>query len=183
MNRKKQQYQQEVIPFLMEKYGKTNAFSVANLAKLTINVGIGNEQTNRQQVVEAVTKQLTAITGQKPHVCPSRKSIATFKVRQGDPIGVAVTLRGEHMWAFYDKLVSLVLPQVKDFRGVSRKAFDQVGNYSLGLTEQIVFPEIVYDDIDRIRGLQIIFTIRKASGVQESFDLLQKLGMPFAKEE
>ncbi len=182
MNRRKVTYQQEVVPFLMEKYGKKNILSVANLSKITVNVGIGKE-ANRQQSAEAVIAQLTKMTGQKPNICAARKSIASFKTRQGDPVGVAVTLRGDRMWDFYDKLVSLVLPQVKDFSGVSATAFDQVGNYSLGLTEQIVFPEIEYDEIDRIRGLQMVMTIRNSSGKEESFDLLQKLGMPFRKEE
>jgi large subunit ribosomal protein L5 len=183
MNRKKQQYQQEVVPFLQEKYGKINSLSVAKLSKIAINVGIGSEQMNRQQVVEAVSKQLAAITGQKPQVCQARQSIASFKIRQGDPVGVAVTLRGDRMWAFFDKLVSIVLPQVKDFRGIPAKSFDQKGNYSFGLSEQIVFPEIKYDDIDRVRGLQVTFSIVNSSGKEESFDLLQKLGVPFAKEE
>jgi len=182
MNRRKVTYQQEVLPFLMEKYGKKNALSVASLSKITVNVGIGKE-ANRQQSADAVVVQLTKMTGQKPNICAARKSIATFKTRQGDPVGVAVTLRGDRMWDFFDKVVSIVLPQVKDFGGVSNTAFDQVGNYSLGLTEQIVFPEIQYDEIDRVRGLQMVMTIRNSSGKEESFDLLQKLGMPFRKEE
>jgi large subunit ribosomal protein L5 len=182
MNRKKQLYQQEVVPALMTKYNKPNPFAVAKLAKITINVGVGNE-ANRQQSADAVMAQLAEITGQRPHITPARMSIASFKVRQGDPVGVAVTLRGERMWNFFDKVVSIALPQVKDFSGVSRTAFDQVGNYSLGLTEQIIFPEIVYDEIDRVRGMQIVMTIRNANGPAESFDLLEKLGMPFSKEE
>ena len=109
-------------------------------------------------------------------------SIASFKIRQGDPVGVAVTLRGDRMWDFFDKLISIALPQVKDFSGVSRTAFDQAGNYSLGLTEQIIFPEIVYDEIDRVRGLQIVMTIRNADSREESFELLEKPGMPFKKD-
>ena len=182
MNRRKVTYQQEVVPFLMEKFGKKNAFAVAKLDKITINVGIGNE-ANLKQSSDAVVAQLTEITGQKANVCAARKSIASFKIRQGDPVGVSVTLRGDRMWDFYDKLVSIVLSQVKDFSGVSTTAFDQVGNYSLGLTEQIVFPEIQYDEIDRVRGMQMVMTIRNSSGKEESFDLLQKLGMPFRKEE
>jgi len=182
MNRKKQLYQQEVVPALMEKYGKKNPFAVAKLAKITINVGVGNE-TNRQQAADAVVAQLAEITGQHPHITPARLSIASFKIRQGDPVGVAVTLRGDRMWDFFDKLVSIALPQLKDFSGVSRTAFDQAGNYSLGLTEQIIFPEIVYDEIDRVRGLQMVMTIRNSDSREESFDLLEKLGMPFRKEE
>lgn len=182
MNRKKQLYQQEVVPALMDKYGKKNPFAVAKLAKITINVGVGNE-ANRQQAADAVVEQLAEITGQRPHITPARLSIASFKIRQGDPVGVAVTLRGDRMWDFFDKLVSIALPQVKDFSGVSRTAFDQAGNYSLGLTEQIIFPEIVYDEIDRVRGLQMVMTIRNSDSREESFDLLEKLGMPFRKEE
>lgn len=183
MNRKQQQYQQEVVPFLQEKYSKENAFAVAKIEKITVNVGIGSEIGNKNEIVAAVKEQLAKITGQEPHVCPARKSEATFGIRQGDPIGLAVTLRGERKWAFLDRLISVVLPQVKDFQGVSNTAFDQSGNYSLGLNEQIVFPEIVYDEIDKVRGLQITFTIRGSSGKEESYDLLQKLGMPFKKEE
>jgi large subunit ribosomal protein L5 len=183
MNRKKQLYHEKVVPFLQEKYGKKNAFSVAKLQKITVNVGIGNELTNREQVVKNVSEQMSKITGQKPSVAAARKSIASFKIRQGEPIGVVVTLRGERMWDFLDRLVSLVLPQVKDFSGVSRTAFDQSGSYSLGLSEQIVFPEINYDDIDKVRGLQMVFTVKNSSGVAESFDLLQQLGMPFKKED
>lgn len=183
MNRKQQLYNEKVVPVLQEKYGKKNILAVAKLAKITLNVGIGNEQTNREQVVKNVTKQMTAITGQKPSVALARMSIASFKLREGEPVGIVVTMRGERMWDFLDRLVSLVLPQVKDFSGVSATAFDQVGSYSLGLSEQIVFPEINYDDIDRVRGLQMIFTIKNSSGRDESFDLLKELGMPFKKEE
>jgi large subunit ribosomal protein L5 len=123
------------------------------------------------------------MSGQKPHICPARASIAAFKTRQGDPVGVAVTLRGERMWSFFDKLVSLVLPQVKDFSGVPRTAFDKVGSYSLGLKEQIVFPEINYDEIDRVRGLQCVMTVRNANSIQESMDMFEQLGMPFTKAE
>ena len=182
MNRKNKLYQEEVVPALMKKFGKKNTFAVAKLAKITVNVGVGNE-SNRQQSADAVVTQLAAMTGQHPHITPARMSIASFKVRQGDPVGVAVTLRGERMWNFFDKLVSIALPQVKDFRGVSRTAFDQNGNYSLGLSEQIIFPEIVYDEIDRVRGLQIVMTIRNADNKEEAFDLLDQLGMPFKKEE
>lgn len=183
MNRKQQQYQQEVVPFLMKQFGKDNPFAVAKLDKITVNVGIGSELGSKDSIVEAVTKQLRSITGQQPHVCAARKSIATFKIRQGDPIGVAVILRGTRMWDFFDKLVSITLSQVKDFSGVSATAFDQRGNYSLGLNEQIVFPEIKYDEIDRVRGLQMVMTIKNSSGKEESYNLLKQLGMPFKKQE
>ncbi len=183
MNRRKQMYQTEVIPVLTEKFGKKNRFSVAKLEKINLNVGIGREQGNREQIAKNVAEQLSAITGQKPQICAARISIAGFKVREGDPVGVAVTLRGDRMWQFFDKLVSIVLPQVKDFSGVSREAFDGRGNYSLGLREQIIFPEIVYDEIDKVRGMQITFTISNSSGKEESTVMLEKLGMPFTKTE
>lgn len=183
MNRKLQHYNDQVVSTLQTEFGKKNRMAVAKLDKITINVGIGREQVNREKVVEAVTEQLGRITGQRPHVCPARISIATFKIRAGDPVGVAVTLRGQRMWDFYDKLVSIVLPQVKDFRGVPRTAFDQAGNYSLGLKEQIVFPEIAYDDIDRVRGMQIVMTIENSAGAAESTRMLELLGMPFTKTE
>lgn len=183
MNRKLELYRQEVVPFLKEKFGKTNALSVAKLDKITINVGIGREGAARDKVVAAVTEQLEAITGQKPRLNAARISIAGFKIRQGEIVGLSVTLRGDRMWSFFDKLVSIVLPQVKDFSGVPRNAFDQGGNYSLGLKEQIIFPEIKYDEIDRVRGLQVILSVRNASGREESLALLEKLGMPFTKTE
>lgn len=183
MNRKQQLYRDQVVPALMEKYGKKNPFSVARLEKLTINVGIGRESAGRDKVVQAVTEQLSAIAGQKPRLNAARISIANFKIRQGETIGLSVILRGERMWNFFDKLVSIVLPQVKDFSGVSRQAFDDQANYSLGLREQIIFPEIKYDEIDKVRGMQIVFTFRNSSGREESFDLLEKLGMPFTKTE
>lgn len=183
MNRRKQIYQTEVVPVLAEKFGKKNRFSVAKLSKITVNVGIGSEQGNRDQISKNVAEQIAAITGQKPQITAARISIAGFKVRQGDPVGVSVTLRGENMWQFFDKLVSIVLPQVKDFSGVSRVAFDGSGNYNLGLREQIIFPEIVYDEIDRVRGMQITFTIANSSGKEESVVMLEKLGMPFTKTE
>jgi large subunit ribosomal protein L5 len=183
MNRKLQAYREEVVPFLMEKFGKKNAFGVAKLEKITLNVGIGRESAARDKVVAAVTEQLTAMTGQKPRTNPIRLSIAGFKVRQGEIVGLSVTLRGDRMWSFFDKFVSIVLPQVKDFTGVSRSAFDGKGNYSLGLREQIIFPEIKYDEIDRVRGLQVGFAISNSSGKEESLALLEKLGMPFTKTE
>lgn len=183
MNRKQQLYRETVVPALMEKYGKKNAFSVASLAKMTVNVGIGRESANRDKVVAAVTEQLEAITGQKPRLNAARISIANFKIRKGETIGLSVTMRGDRMWEFFDKLVSIVLPQVKDFSGVSRHAFDNGSNYSLGLREQIIFPEIKYDEIDKVRGLQIVMNIKNSSSKEESLEMLEKLGMPFTKTE
>ncbi len=182
MNRKKQLYQEKVVPFLQEKYKKTNAFSVARIAKIVVNVGIGSDPQG-EKALEPVLQQLSLITGQKPQPTKIRISIAGFKIREGQSVGAAVTLRGEKMWAFYDKLVTVVLPQLKDFTGVSRDAFDQAGSYSLGLREQIIFPEIEYDKIDRVRGLQVVITVENSAGKEESLDLLAQLGMPFAKEE
>ncbi len=181
MNRKLALYRETVAPALMEKFGKDNSFAVAKLEKIVVNVGIGSDPSG-EKAAEAVMKQIGDITGQKPRTTKARLSIATFKLRQGQTIGVSVTLRGERMWSFFDKLVSLVLPQLKDFTGVPRNSFDQSGNYNLGLKEQIVFPEIDYDAIDRIRGMQITFTVANADSKEESFELLEKLGMPFAKE-
>lgn len=182
MNRKQQLYRETVVPLLMEKHGKKNALSVAKLEKIVVNVGIGSDPAG-EKAVDAVMEQIGAITGQKPRITKARLSIATFKLRQGQTIGVSVTLRGERMWSFFDKLVSVVLPQLKDFTGVPRNSFDQSGNYNLGLKEQIVFPEINYDAIDRVRGMQITFTVANATSKEESFDMFEKLGMPFAKEE
>ncbi len=183
MNRKQQLYREQVVPALMKKYAKDNILAVAKLAKITLNVGMGHEAVNRDKVVQAISEQLAAITGQKPRLNPARISIANFKLREGEIVGLTVTLRGERMWIFLDKLVSIVLPQVKDFSGVSRDSFDQNGNYSLGLREQIIFPEIKYDEIDRVRGLQIVFTINNTSGREESMELFTGLGMPFTKTE
>lgn len=183
MNRLKQKYHDVVAPALQEKFNKKNAFAIARLEKIVVNVGIGKEAGNREQVAKSVVEQISAITGQKAQSAVARISIAGFKIRQGEPVGVAVTLRGDRMWVFFDKLVSVVLPQVKDFSGVSRTAFDNSGNYSLGLKEQIIFPEIVYDEIDKVRGMQITFTVRNASGREESMEMLEKLGMPFTKTE
>lgn len=180
MNRKHQLYQDTVVPFLMEKYGKNNRLAVAKLEKIVVNVGIGSDP-NGEKAVDAVKQQLAAITGQTPRTTAARISVASFKLREGQIIGVSVTLRGERMWSFFDKVMSVVLPQLKDFNGIPTTAFDNSGNYNLGMKEQIVFPEIDYDEIDRVRGLQITYTISNSSGKAESFDLLQKLGMPFAK--
>lgn len=182
MTRKLEQYRTQVVPALMQAFGKTNTLAVAKLEKIVVNVGIGRESTQRDKTVAVVVDQLSKITGQKASPRPARLSNANFKIRQGEVVGVAVTLRGDRMWSFFDKVVSVVLPQVKDFQGVSRTAFDKQGNYSLGLREQIIFPELSYDDIDQIRGMQCVFTIRNSSGATESLQLLEMLGMPFTKE-
>lgn len=184
MNRLQQKYQKEIVPKLKEEFKRTNDLSVARIQKIVINTGI-SEQSNQEKVVANVAEQLMIITGQKPKTTTAKKSIATFKIngralRQGDQIGLMVTLRGQYMWEFLDKLISIVLPRVKDFQGVS-KSFDNSGNYNLGISEQIVFPEIEYDKIDKVRGLQVTVVIKNTDS-QESVRLLELLGMPFKKE-
>jgi len=172
-------YQEEVIPKLQKELKRTNPLSLPRLSKIVINVGLGKVE-HRDQTIKSVAEQLAIITGQKAKVTQARKSIAGFKLRQGDAIGVMVTLRGKRMYQFFEKLVRIVLPRVKDFQGISPTAFDQSGTYSLGLTEQIVFPEIEYDKIDKVRGLQINL-ISTATNTAESRLLLESLGMPFKK--
>lgn len=184
MNRLQEKYQKEVVPKLKEEFQHANAMSVAKIKKVVINTGI-SEQTSQEKAVANVSEQLMTITGRKPKVTAAKKSISGFKIngralRQGDPVGLMVTMRGQYMWEFLDKLIGIVLPRVKDFQGVA-KSFDQSGNYNLGIAEQIVFPEIVYDKIDKVRGLQISIVIENKDP-QESVRLLELLGMPFKKE-
>lgn len=184
MNRLQEKYQQEVVPQLQKEWSLSTHFAVPRITKVVVNVGVSKPQEPRarQQVLENVAEQFKVITGQKPKITTARKSIAGFKLRAGDPLGVTVTLRGLRMWEFLDKLVSITLPRVKDFQGVSRTAFDGQGNYSLGLEEQIVFPEINYDMIDQVRGLQIVI-VTNGKDDQQTYKLLELLGMPFKKEE
>ncbi len=178
MARLKDKYINEVIPGLQEKFNYSNVMAIPKLDKVTINIGLGEAVAN-PKAVDAALNDLAAITGQKPVVTKAKKSIATFKVRQGMPIGVKVTLRGERMYDFVDKLVSIALPRVRDFHGVSPKSFDGRGNYSLGLKEQLIFPEIEYDKVDKVRGLEIVFSTT-AKTDEEGRELLKLLGMPFA---
>lgn len=180
MNRLKQKYQQEVAPALKKEFSIENDFAIPKIEKIVINMGITDQQ-NREKAIENVVEQFKVITGMKPNVTRARKSIATFKTRAGDALGVMVTLRGEYMWEFLDKLMSLAMPRIKDFQGVSRTAFDQNGNYNLGIEEQIVFPEINYDNIESIRGLQVTIVTTQKDNAQ-SFRMLELLGMPFAKK-
>ncbi len=179
-----QHYQQFVLPALQKEFGITNSFAVPRLEKIVLNVGVTQPQDPRarKQVIANVTEQLKVISGQQPVVTLARTSISTFKLRAGDPLGVKVTLRGKYMWEFLNKLISVALPRVKDFRGVSRNAFDGAGNYSLGIDEQIIFPEIKYDAIDSIRSLQAVI-VTSARTNEEALKLLELLGMPFTKEE
>lgn len=183
MNRLKEKYQQEVVPALIKEFKLKNVFTAPKLQKITINVGVTDPQDPRARkaVIEQVEAQLAIIAGQKAQTTYAKKDIAGFKLRSGAPLGAMVTLRGERMWQFLDKLVTIVLPRVKDFRGVSRTAFDGRGNYSLGLHEQIVFSELSYDQIDRIRGLQMVM-VTNSGNDEISRRMLELLGMPFEKE-
>lgn len=180
----KQYYQQTVMPALQKQLGIANIMAVPGIKKVIVNMGVTQPQDPkaRLQICQNITEQFAAITGQKPQITRAKKSISTFKLRQGDPVGVMVTLRGDSMWQFLQRLVIVALPRVKDFRGVSRAAFDARGTYSMGIEEQIVFPEINYDTIDRIRPLQVVI-VTSATKPAHALALLEALGMPFAKEE
>jgi len=170
-------YNKEVVPALKKQFGFANPMQVPRLEKIVVNMGLGAAVAN-PKIIDAAVEEIRAITGQKPVVTRSKKAIASFKLRAGLPIGVMVTLRGPRMWEFADRLISVSLARVRDFRGVSRKAFDGKGNYTLGLKEQIIFPEINYDRIDVIKGLNITF-VTTAKNDEEGRALLKELGMPF----
>lgn len=176
-----QAYRQEIAPALMKEFKYSNAMQVPQIKKIVINIGVGEALSNAKALDGAV-RDVQLIAGQKPIVQRARKSIATFKLREGNPIGVKVTLRGERMWSFLDRLMNIALPRVRDFRGISPDAFDGRGNYTLGLREQLVFPEIEYDKIDKLRGLEITI-VTTARNDEEARQLLRMLGMPFRKEE
>jgi large subunit ribosomal protein L5 len=177
-------YLETVAPQLLKEFKLSNNMAAPKITKIVVNMGVTQplELGAREKAIANVVKQFEIITGQHPQITKAKKAIAGFKLRANDPVGVSVTLRGERMWSFLDRLISITLPRVKDFRGISRVSFDGRGNYSLGLEEQIVFPEISYDTIESVRGLQINFTITNATN-QSSFRMLELLGMPFAKEE
>jgi large subunit ribosomal protein L5 len=170
-------YKDEVVPQLMKDFTLTNIMQVPKLERIVINMGLG-EAVQNAKIVEAAVEELTAITGRKPVVTRAKKSIATFKLREGMPIGAMVTLRGEQMYDFLDRLVTLALPSTRDFKGISPKAFDGRGNYTLGIREQIIFPEINYDKVDRIKGMNITF-VTTAQTDEQGRALLKSLGMPF----
>jgi large subunit ribosomal protein L5 len=179
MSRLKEKYRKEVIPGLMKHYGYRNVMQVPRLEKLVLGIGLG-EAIQNAKALEAAESNLAAISGQHPVVTRAKKSIASFRLRTGMPIGLKVTLRGARMYDFLDKLVNAVLPRQREFQGVSRDAFDGRGNYTLGLREQIIFPEVDYDKIDKVRGLEVsIITTAKTD--EEGRQLLELLGMPFAK--
>ena len=179
MNRLKEKYLNEIVPSLKEKHNYKSIMEVPKLEKVVINMGVGDATTN-SKLIEAAVKDLEQIAGQKPVVTKARKSIAGFKVREGQAIGCKVTLRGENMYNFIDKLISIALPRVRDFRGVSPKAFDGRGNYTMGIKEQLIFSEIDYDDVVKVRGMDIVF-VTTAKTNEEAFDLLNELGIPFRK--
>lgn len=175
----KERYQKEVTVALKKQFGYSNDLQVPKIEKVVVNMGVG-EATANAKAIESGVKDLVTITGQKPVVNRARKSIATFKVRQGQPVGVSVTLRGARMYDFLSKLINIALPRIRDFRGVSPKAFDGRGNYSLGVKEQLIFPEINYEQVDAIRGMDIAI-VTTARTDQEGRALLSELGMPFKK--
>ncbi len=178
MSRLRERYRDDVVPSLRKQFGYANGMQVPRLDKIVINVGLG-EALQNAKAIDATVGDIATITGQKPIVTRARRSISQFRVRTGNPIGVKVTLRGERMWDFLERLTALALPRIRDFRGVPAKSFDGRGNYSLGLREQLAFPEIDYDKVDRLRGLEIsIVTTAKTD--EESRRLLELLGMPFA---
>jgi large subunit ribosomal protein L5 len=179
MNRLKIQYQNEMIPSLMKDLELDNVMQVPAIKKVVVNIGMGEAMDN-PKALDAAVNDMVAITGQKPIITKAKKSIANFKLREGRSIGVKVTLRGERMWAFVDRLINIVLPRVRDFRGVSPDAFDGRGNYTLGLREQLIFPEIEYDKIDKIRGMEITI-VTNAANDDQARALLQLFGMPFRK--
>ena len=176
-----ERYRKEVAPALFKAFGMKNVMQVPSIEKIVVNIGIG-EALDNPKALESATSDLMQITGQKPVQTKARKSIANFKLREGRLIGAKVTLRGDRMWAFLDRLLNIALPRVRDFRGVSANAFDGRGNYTLGLKDQLVFPEIDYDKIDKMRGMEITI-VTSARDDERAHALLQLLGMPFSKKE
>jgi large subunit ribosomal protein L5 len=180
MSQLKERYKKEIVPVLMERLGIKNVMQVPRLEKVVLNIGLGEAITNAK-ALEAGEADLGAITGQHPVITRSKRSISAFKLRAGMAIGVMVTLRGQRMWDFFEKLVTITLPRVREFQGVPRNSFDGRGNYTLGMKEQIVFPEIEFDKVDKIRGLEIV-VVTTANTDEEGRTLLELLGMPFVKE-
>ncbi len=179
MSRLKEQYQNEMVDAMIKKFGYKNIMEVPKLDKVVINMGVGEAKDNAK-VLDSAVADLEKITGQKAVICKARKSVANFKLREGMSIGCKVTLRGEKMYEFVDRLINLSLPRVRDFRGVNPNAFDGRGNYALGIKEQLIFPEIEYDKIDKVRGMDIIF-VTTAKTDEEARELLRQFNMPFAK--
>jgi large subunit ribosomal protein L5 len=178
--RLRERYQQEVLPALVKKFKYSTPMQAPTLTKITLNMGVGEAKQNNK-MLEAAQEQLATIAGQQPNVRRARKSIASFKVREGMPVGVSVTLRRARMWEFLDRLCSIAVPRIRDFRGLNPRSFDGRGNYSMGVKEQLIFPEIDYDSVDEVRGLDITITTTAATDL-EAFELLLALGMPFAQD-
>jgi large subunit ribosomal protein L5 len=178
--RLKTRYDEEILPALIERFGYSTPIRAPRIVKVTVNMGVGDAKQD-SKMLEAATDQLGTITGQRPNVRRARKSIAQFKVREGMPVGVAVTLRGARSYEFLDRLMSVAIPRIRDFRGLSPRSFDGRGNYSMGVREQIIFPEVDYDEVDQVRGLDITITTTAQSD-DEAFALLEAFGMPFARE-
>jgi large subunit ribosomal protein L5 len=178
--RLKERYEQEIAPGLKDRFGYESAMEVPRIEKITLNMGVGDAKQD-SNVLDAASEQLATIAGQAPSVRRARKSIAAFKLRDGMPVGVSVTLRRARMWEFLDRLTAIAIPRIRDFRGLNARSFDGRGNYSMGVREQIIFPEIDYDEIDQVRGLDVTFTTTAKSDA-EAFTLLDALGMPFARE-
>lgn len=178
-SRLKEKYTNEVVPFLVERFKYENIKQVPRLEKIVLNMGLGSSKEN-PKAIESAVKELETITGQHPIVTKARKSIANFKLREGMNVGVKVTLRGEKMYDFLDKFMNISLPRVRDFRGISSKSFDGRGNYAVGIKEQLIFPEIEYDMVDQIRGMDIV-VVTTANTDEEAKELLDKMGMPFKK--
>ena len=173
-------YREEILPALTERFGYSTPMRVPRIVKVTVNMGVGDAKQD-SKMLEAATEQLATITGQHPNVRRARKSIAQFKVREGMPVGVAVTLRGARSFEFLDRLMSVAIPRIRDFRGLNPRAFDGRGNYSMGVREQIIFPEVDYDEVDQVRGMDITITTTAQSD-DEAYALLEALGMPFSRE-
>jgi large subunit ribosomal protein L5 len=178
--RLRQRYDEEIRDRLKERFGYSSVMQVPRLEKITVNMGVGEAKTNAKALDSAV-EELTIITGQRAQITRARKSIAGFKIREGMPIGAKVTLRGARMYEFLDRLVSIALPRIRDFRGLSPSSFDGWGNYSLGIREQLIFPEIDYDDVDSVRGLDVAITTTARTD-EEGFELLRELGLPFRQD-
>ena len=179
MNRLQEKYNNEIVPAMIEKFGYKNIMQVPKLNKIVINMGFGEAKDN-SKVLDSAVKDLEIIAGQKAVVTKAKKSIANFKIREGLPIGCKVTLRGEKMYDFADRLINLALPRVRDFRGVSANSFDGRGNYALGIKEQLIFPEIEYDKVDKVRGMDVIF-VTTANTDEEARELIRLFGMPYVK--
>ncbi len=179
MNRLQEKYNKEIVPSLREKYNYDSVMALPKLDKIVVNMGVG-DATSNSKLIDAAVADLKTITGQQPVVTKAKKAIAGFKVREGQAIGCKVTLRGENMYNFLDKLISITLPRVRDFRGISPKSFDGRGNYTLGLNEQLIFSEIDYDNVVKVRGMDIVF-VTTAKTNEEALDLLKGFGMPFKK--